>query len=124
MLMTSRQRVLGIIGLLMAAFGCGTTHAILHFTAPPTARAGTPFTVIVSVVYQGKPDTVIDSRIHFTSSDPAAVLPPDYYFAPADAGSHSWMNGFTLVTPGDQTISATIADASGISGSATIAVSP
>jgi hypothetical protein len=124
MLMTSRQRVLGIIGLLMAAFGCGTTHAILNFTAPPTARAGTPFTVIVSVVYQGKPDTVIDSRIHFTSSDPAAVLPPDYYFAPADAGSHSWMNGFTLVTPGDQTISATIADASGISGSATIAVSP
>jgi hypothetical protein len=123
-LITSRQRVVWIIGLLLAASGCGTTHAILSFTAPPTATAGTPFTVTVSVLYQGKPDTVINSRIHFTSSDPGAVLPPDYYFTPTDAGSHTWTNGFSLATPGSQTISATIADASGINGSATIAVSP
>ena len=103
-LIMSRQRVLWIIGLLLAASGCGTTHAILSFAAPPTATAGTPFTVTVSVLYQGKLDTVINSRIHFTSSDPGAVLPPDYYFTPTDAGSHTWMNGFSLATPGSQTI--------------------
>jgi len=117
------KRVLWMIGLLLAGSGCGTTHAILRFTAPPKAKALSPFTVTVSVLYQGRADTVINSRIHFISSDPGAVLPHDYYFVPADAGSHTWMNGFTLATPGNQTISATIADASGINGSATIAVS-
>jgi hypothetical protein len=121
-LIASWQHLLRIIALLLAASGCGTTHAILNFTAPPTATAGTPFTVTVTVLYQGKPDTVINSRIHFASSDPAAALPPDYYFTPADAGSHTWMNGFTLATPGSQTVSATIADASGINGSANIVV--
>ena len=103
---------------------CATMHATLTFTAPSTALAGTPFTVTVNVLYRGKPDTVINSRIHFTSSDPAAVLPGDYYFTPTDAGSHTWTNGFSLMTPGDQTISGEIIDAAGINGSATIAVSP
>ena len=105
-------------------FGCATPHAILDFTAPSTAIAGSSFTVIVTVMIQGKRDTIINSHIHFTSSDPAAILPPDYTFTPADAGSHTWNDGFTLMTPGNQTVSATIFDATGISGSADVAVSP
>lgn len=124
MLTASRFSMLWISWLLLAASGCGTTHAILNFTAPPTAMPGSPFTVTVNVQYQGKPDTVINSRIHFTSSDPAAVMPPDYYFTPADLGSHTWTNGFTLETSGRQTISGTIVSASGINGTATITVSP
>ena len=108
----------------MSPSGCGTAHATLDFIAPSTATAGTPFTVTVNVLYQQKPDAVINSPMHFTSSDPAAVLPPDYYFTPADAGSHTWTNGFTLSTPGKQTISGAIFDASGISGSASITVTP
>ena len=108
----------------MSASGCGTAHATLDFIAPSTAQASTPFTVTVTVLYQGKPDTVVNSPIHFTSSDPAAVLPPAYYFTSADAGSHTWINGFRLSTPGKQTISGAIFDATGINGSATIAVSP
>jgi hypothetical protein len=104
--------------------GCGTTHATLDFVAPSTTTAGIPFTVTVNVLYEGKPDTVINSHIHFTSSDPAAVLPTDYYFTPADAGSHTWINGFTLSTPGNQTISGAIFDATGINGKASISVSP
>lgn len=104
--------------------GCGTTHATLDFVAPSTTTAGIPFTVTVSVLYEGKPDTVINSHIHFTSSDAVAVLPPDYYFTPADAGSHTWTNRFTLSTPGNQTISGAIFDATGINGKATISVSP
>jgi hypothetical protein len=118
------------LGVLTAAisisviFGCGTPHAILDFTAPSTAAAGSPFTVTVTVTIEGKRDTIINSHIHFTSSDPAAVLPSDYTFTPADAGSHTWTNGFTLMTLGNQTISATIFDATGISGSADVVVSP
>ena len=110
--------------MALASFGCGTTHAVLNFTAPRTAVAGSPFTVTVTVTINGHPDTVINSRIHFTSSDPAAILPGDYYFTPADAGAHTWTNGFTLATPGNQTITGEIIDAIGINGSANVTVSP
>jgi len=106
------------------SFGCGNTHAILNFAAPSTVSSGTPFSVTVTATVDGKPDTIINSPIHFTSSDPAAVLPGDYTFTPADAGSHTWTNGFTLMTPGNQTISATIYDASGINGTSSVTVSP
>jgi hypothetical protein len=105
--------------------GCGTAHATLDFVAPLSVAAGIPFTVTVNVIYEGKLDTVINSRIHFTSSDPASYLPGDYYFTPSDAGSHTWTNGFVLVTPGSQSISADIVpDSPGINGSAQIKVSP
>jgi len=108
----------------MSPSGCGTAHATLDFIAPSTTTAGTPFTVTVNVLSQGKADTVIHSPIHFSSSDPAPVLPPDYYFTSADAGSHTWTNRFTLSTPGKQTISGAIFDAKGINGSATLTVTP
>lgn len=125
---TSQHRPRYLCALLLASMpcftlGCATPHATLSFVAPSTTTAGNPFTVTVNVIYQGKPDTVINSAIHFTSSDPSAVLPPDYYFTPTDAGSHTWTNGFTLLTPGNQTISGSIHDATGINGSATITVS-
>ena len=109
---------------MLLTWGCATPHATLDFIAPSATIAGTPFTVTVNVIYQGRPDTVINSRIHFTSSDPDAILPPDYYFTPADAGSHTWTNGFTLMTTGNQTISGAIVAAAGINGSATVTVTP
>ncbi len=112
-----------ILGLSIT-FGCATPHAILNFNAPPTATAGSAFTVTVTVTLGGMRDTIINSTIHFTSSDPAAVLPSDYEFISADAGSHTWNNGFTLMTPGNQTISATFYDAAGINGTANVTVSP
>ena len=121
------SRCLFILGLALGmslTSGCATTHAMLNFNAPAKTIAGTPFTVTVEVLYQGKPDTVINSSIHFTSSDPAAILPADYYFTPADAGSHTWTSGFTLMTTGNQTISGEIVAAAGINGSAAISVSP
>ena len=118
---------LGVLAAAIAvsmAFGCGTTHAILEFTAPPTVTAGSPFTVTVTVTADGKRDAIINGAIHFTSSDPAAVLPADYGFTPADAGSPTWTNGFILMTPGNQTISASIADIPGINGTVNVTVSP
>jgi hypothetical protein len=117
------------IAAALGMLGCGTRHATLVFTAPSAVGANTPFTVTVTVLYDGNPDRVINSPIHFTSSDPAAILPGNYYFTPSDAGSHTWTNGFTLVTPGTQTVSGYIyfnasQTKSGINGSATIVVSP
>jgi len=104
--------------------GCGTPHANLNFTAPSTATAGSPFTVTVTVTIGEKRDTIVNNFIHFASSDPAAVLPDDYTFTPADAGSHTWTNGFILKTPGNQTVSGSMYDASGINGTANVTVSP
>jgi|SRR5215472_3051795 len=119
-------RVLGALlgaGAILISLSCATAHATLSFIAPSTVKTGTPFTVTVNVIYQGKPDTVVNNRIRFSSSDPAADLPGIYYFTPADAGSHTWTNGFTLSTPGNQTISGEIIEATAINRSATITVS-
>ena len=40
--------------------------------------------------------------VHFTSSDPQAVLPANYTFTAADAGTHQF--GVTLKTAGSQTV--------------------
>lgn len=122
---------LALCGLLAAlmTLSCGTAgHATLELTAPTNVTAGAPFSITVSVLYQGKPDTIINSPIHFTSTDPGAVLPGNYRFTPSDAGSHTWTNGFILATPGTQTITGYIYDdasvtESGINGTASITVS-
>lgn len=122
---SARRLCLSIAAIAISmTFSCGTQHAILNFSAPATATAGSPFTVTVTVTVGGTRDTIINSVISFTSSDPAAVLPASYQFTSADAGSHTWTNGFTLITPGNQTISASIFDASGINGTASVTVSP
>jgi hypothetical protein len=61
--------------------------------------------------------------VHFTTSDPGSgkVLPPDYAFTVGDSGQHTFTNGFTLVTPGNQTITAT--DTSSRTGTTTVSVS-
>ena len=128
----SALRWWGLCVAVMTAWmmvGCATPHATLQFTAPTNVTAGTPFTLTVTVLYQGKPDTVINSPIHFTSSDPAAVLPGNYYFTASDAGSHTFTDAFVLATTGSQTISGYIyfdssMTKSGINGSATMTVSP
>jgi len=116
------------IAAALLALGCATPHATLVFTTPSNATVGNPFTITVTVLYDGKPDSVVNSPIRFSSSDPAAALPDNYYFTQSDAGSHTWTNGFTLKTPGIQTISGYLyftgsQAKSGINGSATITVS-
>ena len=113
-----------ILALTMTAtgllsFSCASTVAVLHITAPATATVGSPFTVTVYVTADGRPDTIFNSPIHFTSSDTAAVLPVDYAFTAADAGSHTFTN-VTLMTAGSQTISATDPNAPSITATATV----
>jgi hypothetical protein len=66
-------------------------------------------------------DTHYQGTVTFATSDPAAgvVLPAAYTFQPGDAGVATFSGGVTLITPGDQTLTATDAG-SGITGSVTV----
>jgi hypothetical protein len=110
------------IGLL--ALSCGTPgHAILVINAPSSVVAGSPFSATVTAMYEGRVDTAIDGPIHFTSSDPAAVLPTLYVFTAADAGVHTF-TGLLLNTPGNQNMTVSDYDATPIAGTVNIMVTP
>ncbi len=92
--------------------------------APATATSGQAFdiTVIATDPY-GNTDTNYQGTVTFSSSDgdPGVVLPADYTFQASDQGIVTFAGGVTLITPGDQSITATDVD-SGITGSAIVTV--
>jgi autotransporter-associated beta strand protein len=93
-------------------------------TAPAQTTSGTAFDLTVTAVDPfGNTDTNYQGTVTFSSSDtdPAVILPADYPFQAGDMGSVAFSGGATLITPGDQSITATDT-VSGITGSATITV--
>jgi hypothetical protein len=85
-----------------------------------SGRAGTPLDVTVRALDgSGLALTTFVGTVHFTSSDPDAVLPADYTFTTADLGTHFFAAGVTFQTAGTQTVTVT---GGGISGSGTILV--
>jgi hypothetical protein len=70
---------------------------------PTEVTAGAEHTFIVTARdYAGNPATSYLGKIHFSSSDLHAVLPADYTFTAADAGTQTF--AATLVTAGTQSI--------------------
>jgi hypothetical protein len=71
----------------------------------------------------GNTDTQYTGTVRFRTSDgdPAVVLPPDYTFQPADAGTATFPGGVTLRSAGAQTLTATDTR-SGITGTSTVTV--
>jgi hypothetical protein len=89
--------------------------------APPSATSGTPFNVSVTARDAfGNTVTSYLGTVSFTSSDAQAVLPGNYTFTGADAGTHTF--SVTLNTNGAQTVTATDTANGSIVGSDTIAV--
>src|SRR5262249_35638557 len=77
---------------------------------PASATAGTSFTFsVTALTAAGLTNTGYLGTVHFTSSDPQAVLPPDTMFAAGDHGKKTFT--VTLKTAGSQTIS--VADVNG-----------
>ena len=109
-----------MVGLV--AFGCGSPNAKLEIRTPSSVMVGSPFTVTVTATVDGRRDTIFNGSIHFTSSDNAAVLPSDYTFTAGDAGSHTFINGVALMTPGGQSIKATDVFALAITATASVTV--
>lgn len=84
--------------------------AAMSIAAPETATVAAPFDVTVTLLDRfgnvatgasGPPPYT--GTVHFTSTDPLAMLPPDYTFTASDAGVHRFSD-VVLLTPGDQTI--------------------
>ena len=76
----------------------------------------------------GNTDATYQGTVTFSTTDPdsAVVLPADYTFTTGDGGDngvHTFPGGVTLVTVGDQSLTATD-NVNGITGSVTIAVGP
>src|SRR5207302_228754 len=83
-----------------------------HYTvsAPATANAGSAFSVTVTALDQFN-NTAISytGTVHFTKSDSGSgsSVPGDYAFVAGDHGTHTFTNGVTFVTAGNQTLTAT-----------------
>ncbi|HXR53740.1 MAG TPA: glycoside hydrolase family 43 protein, partial [Acidimicrobiales bacterium] len=100
--------------------GSSTSH--LRVAGPQSATPGVPFALTVTALDpSGATDPTYQGTVHFTSSDLAAVLPPDYTFTAADAGVHSF-DGVELQTPGAQTVTVSDTSTAAIFGSVQIAV--
>jgi hypothetical protein len=90
--------------LLNPAEGQVHWFAVSGFPSPVTAGTAGSFTVTVENG-DGTTDANYTGTVHFTSTDPQAVLPADYTFTAADAGRHTF--SATLKTAGAQSITAT-----------------
>jgi hypothetical protein len=98
------------------------TASHFRLDAPGQVRSGEAFSFTLYALDRfDNVATGYTGTVHFTSSDPAASLPGDYAFTPADHGVHAFTA--TLFTPGNQTITATDT-VSGINGTTTILVVP
>jgi hypothetical protein len=95
-------------------------------TVPGAVTSGTPFDVTVQAVDDfGQAAFGYTGTVTFRVTDPdsAVVLPLDYTFTAGDQGRHAFSGAFTLITPGDQTL--TVADlANGLSIDVTLTVNP
>jgi hypothetical protein len=105
----------------LISLSCGSGHATLQLSVPPSVVAGAPFAATVTAFYNGQRDTSINGPIHFTTTDKAAALPTLYVFTAADAGSHTF--DLTLVTPGMQSITVSDYTAPIINGTTNVMVS-
>jgi hypothetical protein len=109
------------IGAFEVQIGAATR---LTVSAPASVASGTPFDVTVTALdAYGHTATGYTGTVAFTTTDTnlAVVLPVDYLFTAADRGAHTFRAGFTLVTPGDQTLTASDPDG-GLSAGLTLTV--
>jgi hypothetical protein len=102
----------GVNAKVKAAAASSVT--VSGYPSPTTAGSAHNFTVTLYDVY-GNIATGYLGTIHFTSSDPSAVLPADYTFTTADAGKHTTFSA-TLKTTGTRSITATDTGNSNLAG--------
>jgi hypothetical protein len=118
-----QRGVLRTGGVNIGAYQASATAFVL--SAPDTVDPGAPFDVTVAAVDPfGQSAFGYTGTVTFatTDPDPGVVLPADYTFTPADQGTHTFSGGVTLVTPGDQVVSATDTSDATVGGSATVTV--
>ena len=97
----------------------------LSIVVPTLDTAKKPFSATVTAYdTYGNVATGYRATVHFISTDRGAVLPANYTFTTADAGVHTFGNGVTLKTVGQQTITVFDESNPSIMGSAVVYVGP
>jgi hypothetical protein len=98
--------------------------SLLAVSASTSQVAGSGFTVTVTAKDAfGNVAAGYTGTVHFTSSDPQAVLPSDYAFTATDGGAHSF--AVTLKTAGSQSVTVTDSATASLTGKQSgISVSP
>ena len=101
---------------------CVSAPPVFQVSGPASAVQGAAANVTLTVQSSVNASTLTSylGTVHLASSDGLAVLPADYTFVAADAGTHTFP--VTLNTTGSQTITATDTRAAGFVGSASISV--
>jgi ELWxxDGT repeat protein len=94
----------GIHGQELWTLVDGPTLNVRGFPASITAGVAGSFTVTAKNA-DGSTNSGYRGTVHFTSSDPQAVLPADYTFTAADGGVHTF--SATLKTAGMRSLTAT-----------------
>jgi hypothetical protein len=97
----------------------------LSIVAPTLDTARKPFSATVTAYDPyGNVATGYRGTVHFISTDRGAVLPANYTFTTSDAGIHTFGNGVTMKTVGQQTITVFDISNPSITGSEVVYVSP
>ncbi len=107
----------GITGVLtgIVVTPAAATHLTVSGILNPSPAGSTHGVTVTAKDAYGNVATGYRGTIHFTSTDPAAVLPPDYAFTAADAGTHTF--GVSLNSLGTQAVRAGDTVKSTITGS-------
>jgi predicted outer membrane repeat protein len=106
----------------VGAFDAGARHGF-ELLAPAEVVAGEPFGVtVIALDANGHTASSFPGSIHFSSTDPNAILPDDYTFTPSDGGVASF--SITLQTEGSQQLVVNDVDIPTIRTSATVTVDP
>jgi hypothetical protein len=121
---TATPAITGVESGIVVTAATPATLVVSGFPSPTVAWTKHSLTVAANDSY-GNTATGYRGTIHFTSSDPKAVLPANYTFVAADNGVHVFSLAATLKTVGTHSITATDKAAATIHGSQTgIVVSP
>jgi ELWxxDGT repeat protein len=99
----------------------GTSLVASGFPATITAGVAGNFAITAQNA-DGSMNTSYRGTVHFTSSDPQAVLPADYTFTTADQGVHTF--SATLKTAGSQSLHITDTVTSGVAAQVSTTVTP
>ena len=97
--------------------------AVSGLTTPRTAGAAGSIRVTATDAY-GNRNHGYTGTVKFTSSDTKAVLPANYTFTAADAGTHVFSGAAILKTAGTQSVTATDSVSATIAGAQTVTVTP
>jgi alpha-tubulin suppressor-like RCC1 family protein len=121
---TATAAITGSLSGIVVIAAAPATLVVSGFPSPSVVWTKHSLTVAASDRY-GNTATGYRGTIHFTSSDPKAVLPANYTFVAADNGVHVFSLAVTLKTVGTRSITATDTATATIHGSQTgIVVSP